>query len=427
MSEQATVATLDGVRRMTSAQDVLEHVRSDTDLAVSMANGEPVELLDALEDAVDADERTGLHVHQMHPLAARRSIRGELGDGMRHVSYFLSGANRRYVGAGVDYVPANFSEVPQMIRERSGRLLVLATVAERDGTLHWGTNGEYVAALVRDGIPAIVEVNRRMPVAGAPLRAARVLAALEVDRPMEHVPPAVPTAVDATIAGLVAERIPDGSTLQIGIGAIPDMVLAMLAGRTDLRIHTELLTDGAVALDRAGALAISAADPAVATFALGTDVLYDWMDGNPAVSIRPVDEVNRPRVVAAQPRMASICATTEVDLYGQCASATVGGRWYSGSGGQLDFMRGVHLAPDGQGFMVLRSTLKDGTSRIKPALTPGSAVTTGIHFVDKVVTEHGVAELAGASLAQRARRLIAVAAPEHREELGHAAQAQRLI
>lgn len=427
MTDHGTVATLDGVRRLGAPQDVLEHVTDGTDLAVSMANGEPIALLDALEDAVAAEGRTGLRVHQMHPLMVRPSIRGELGAGMRHVSYFLSGANRAYVGAGVDYVPANFSEVPQLIRDRSERLLVLATVAERDGVLHWGTNGEYVAALVRDGAEAVVEVNTEMPVAGAPLPADRVLAALEVRRPLAQVPPAVPTDLDATIAGLVAERIPDGSTLQIGIGAIPDMVLAMLADRRGLRVHTELLTDGAVELDRAGALAILASDPAVATFALGTQLLYDWMDANPAVSIRPVDEVNRPRIISAQPRMASICATTEVDLYGQCASATVGGRWYSGSGGQLDFMRGVHMARDGQGFMVLRATLKDGTSRIKPTLTPGSAVTTGIHFVDKVVTEHGVAELAGATLEQRARRMIAVAAPEHREALEQAAQAQRLI
>jgi acyl-CoA hydrolase len=363
----------------------------------------------------------------MHPLVVRPSIRGELGEGMRHVSYFLSGANRAFLGHGVEYVPSNFSEVPRMILDRCPDVIVLATVAEREGVLHWGTNGEYVAALVRDGAKAIVEVNRQMPVAGAPLPAGQILAALEVDRPQAMVPSAAPSAVDREIAIRVAERIPDGSTLQIGIGAIPDMVLAMLAERRGLRIHTELLTDGAVALDRAGALAITAADPAVATFALGTELLYEWMDGNPAVSVRPVDEVNRPRVIAAQPKMTSICATTEVDLYGQCASATVGGKWYSGSGGQLDFMRGVHMAADGQGFMVLRSTLKNGASRIKPTLTPGSAVTTGIHFVDKVVTEHGVAELEGASLEQRARRLVAIAAPEHREELERAAREQGLI
>jgi acyl-CoA hydrolase len=346
---------------------------------------------------------------------------------MRHTSYFLSGANRAHVGTGVDYVPANFSEVPEIIRRRSGRLLVLATVAQRDGHLYWGTNGEYVAALVRDGAEAIVEVNDRMPVAGAPLPADRVLAALHVSRPLAQVPPAPAGPIDEQIAELVAERIPDRSTLQIGIGAIPDMVLKNLASRRGLRIHTELLTDGVVALDEAGALAHTAADPAVATFTLGTDRLYSWMHDNPRVAIRPVDEVNRPRIIAAQPKMVSICATTEVDLYGQCASATVGGRWYSGSGGQLDFMRGVNMAPDGQGFIVLRSTLKDGSSRIKPTLAPFSAVTTGMHFVDKVVTEHGVAELAGRSLGERARALTAIAAPEHRHELTAAARAQGLL
>jgi acyl-CoA hydrolase len=140
-----------------------------------------------------------------------------------------------------------------------------------------------------------------------------------------------------------------------------------------------------------------------------------------------VDEVNEPARIASQPRMVSICATTEVDLYGQCASATVSGRWYSGSGGQLDFMRGVHMAEDGTGFMVLRSTLRDGSSRIKPTLAPFSAVTTGVHFVDKVVTEFGVAELADRSLAERARALIAIAAPEHRDELTFQARAHHLL
>jgi acyl-CoA hydrolase len=241
----------------------------------------------------------------MHPAKTRRSMTGELDGRLNHTSYFLSGPDRPTVGRGVNYVPANFSEVPGIISRRSHRPLVLATVAESDGRLYWGTNAEYVAALVRDGIPAVLEVNAQMPV----------------------------------------------------------------------------------------------------------------LPSCPAVVLEPVDEVNAPRRIAAQPLMVSICATTEVDLYGQCASATVGGCWYSGSGGQLEFMRGVHLAPDGQGFMVLRSTLRDGSSRIKPTLTPFSAVTTGVHFVDKVVTEHGIAELDGRSLSERARALIGIAAPEHRDEL----------
>jgi acyl-CoA hydrolase len=125
--------------------------------------------------------------------------------------------------------------------------------------------------------------------------------------------------------------------------------------------------------------------------------------------------------------MTAVCATTEVDLYGQCVSGTVGGRWYSGAGGQLDFMRGVHAAPGGQGFMVLRSTLKDGSSRIKLSLSPLSAVTTGIDLADKIVTEHGVAELEGRSLSERARSMIAIAAPEHREKLRFEAHQAALL
>ncbi len=234
-------------------------------------------------------------------------------------------------------------------------------------------------------------------------------------------PPAIPDERDEAIASRIVERIPDRATLQVGIGGIPNAVLASLHGHTALGIHTELLADGIMDLVEAGVATGTSKrlrpNKVVTTFAMGTRKLYDWMDGNSAVELLPVDEVNDPRIVAAEPRFVSINATTEVDLYGQCASETIAGRYWSSSGGQADFARGAMYSEDGQAFVVLHSTTRKGRSRIRVALTPGSVVTTLKNTVDNVVTEHGIAELRGVSLAERARRLIAVAAPEHRDGL----------
>jgi acyl-CoA hydrolase len=425
----ATTLTSARWQQLDEPRDALAYVTNGMDLIAASANGEPVELLDAIVAGAAAEERRGLTVHQMHPAGPRPSMTGELKGLIDHTSYFLAGADRTQVGKGVEFVPANFSEVPAIIAGRVKDPLVLATVAEHDGQLYWGTNGEYTAALIRDGFPAVLEANAQMPyLPSCPILEGNILAVVPTDRPL-HTAHGKPASVeDERIAEYVAERIPDGSTLQIGIGAVPDLVCRALAGRrSNLRVYTELLSDGLADLIDSGSTAVSELDPAIATFALGTERLYDFMDGNPAIQILPVDDVNAPRHIAAQPLMVSICATTEVDLYGQCASATVAGRWYSGSGGQLDFMRGVHLAADGQGFMVLRSKLKDGSSRIKPTLAPFSAVTTGVHFVDKVVTEYGVAEMHGRSLSERARNLIAIAAPEHREQLSFEARRAHLL
>jgi acyl-CoA hydrolase len=414
-----------------TAREILaEHVHDGADLVAGLANGGPPALLDALDELAAEGRFEDVTVHQMHPLERRPYMTGAYGERLRHVSYFLAAADRGLVRRGVEYVPTNFSEVPRVIQRRTRDPLVLAQVGrDEQGDLAWGTSAEYCAALVRDGAPLVAEVNARMPVAGGTPRIPErcVLAAIEVDRPLHSQEPPLPLEPDRVIASLVAERIPQHATLQIGIGAIPDLVLVELAGHRGLRIHTELLTDGIATLATTDAVANHPDDPALGTFALGSDVLHEWLDGNPAVALRPVDEVNDPLVVARQPRVQSIVATTEIDLYGQCASETVGGRYYSGSGGQLDFMRGVHRAPDGQGFVVCRSRLRDGSSRISSVLSPGSVVTTGVHFVDMVVTEHGVAELRDRSLTERARALIAIAAPEHRDALTDDALARGLL
>jgi acyl-CoA hydrolase len=254
------------------------------------------------------------------------------------------------------------------------------------------------------------------------VHASQIAGWTRVDRPLVEVPPARPGPVERAIAEHVAERIPDGATIQAGIGAIPNALLERLRDHRDLGVHTELLSDGLIDLVDRGVVTGTRkrlrTGKIVGTFALGTGALYRFLDQNPAVDMLPVDYVNDPRIIAQEETFVSINATTEVDLVGQCASETVAGRYWSSSGGQADFARGAMFSPHGQGFVVLPSTAAGGTvSRIRPVLTPGSMVTTIKNTVDQVVTEYGVAPMRGRSISQRARSLIAIAHPRFRDEL----------
>jgi acyl-CoA hydrolase len=405
---------------------VLDHVGPGTDVIVPLANGEPVGLIDVLDQAAGNGMLDDVTVHQMHALVDRPYLDGRYGEGLSHVSYFLSHVTRpHYHSGGIDLVPAHFSEVPIILRHNCDRPLILAAASppDRHGYFSLGTNADYVAPFLGRW-PVFLEANEQMPrtFGHNSIHISQVLGWTQCDRPLIEVPPAEPDRFDHAIAELIAERIPDRATIQAGIGSIPNAVLSALSGHKDLGVHTELLSDGFIDLVESGVVTgvykTRRPNQLLATFALGTQRLYDFMHENTAVALLPVDFVNDPRVIAQEPRMVSINATTEVDLLGQCASETIGGRYWSGSGGQADFARGAMFSEGGQGFIVLRSTTRDGaTTRIVPRLTRGSVVTTIKNTVDKVVTEWGVAELRGRSLGDRTRNLIAVAHPDFRDQL----------
>jgi acyl-CoA hydrolase len=409
--------------RATTADAVVGHVTRGADVIVAMANGEPPGLLDALERHNEALD--GVRIHQMHALHPRPSIEGAYGDRLRHVSYFLSPVTRPAYWAGrCDLVPNHFSEMPHLLRTATKCSIVLAAASppDRHGYFSLGTNADYVAPLIGK-VPFFLEVNPRMPRTQGlnQLHVSQVLGFSERDAPLVEVSPAQPDARDCVIAEHIVERIVDGATLQIGIGAIPNAVLASLTGHRDLGIHTELLSDGVVDLVEQGVVTGTRKtlrpNKVVSTFALGTQRLYDWMHENSALELLPVDYVNNPRTVAREHNLVSINATTEVDLFGQCASETMAGRYWSSSGGQADFARGAMYSQGGQAFIVLHSTTSDGRSRIRTTLSPGSVVTTLKNTVDHVVTEYGIAKLRGRSIAERARALVSIAHPDHRDAL----------
>jgi acyl-CoA hydrolase len=414
-------------------ESLLDHLEPGMTVIVPLANGEPPGLVDVMErEAAHLDRVT---VHQMHALRDRPYLHGAHRGRLDHVSYFLSGITRPAFAAGqIDVVPCHFSEVPTLLRRRPGPKLVVAacSLPDRHGYVSLGTNADYVASFI-GSVPFFVEANARMPrTFGRNQLHLRQLAGWTVtDQPLVEVPPAAPDEIDARIARFVVDRIPDGATLQFGIGRIPDAIASFLVDHHDLGIHTELLSDGVIELIERGVVTGSRKrrrpGKVVTTFCLGTQRLYDFLDENPVVELLPVDWVNDPRVIATEPTFVSINATTEVDLLGQCASETIGGQYWSGSGGQADFARGAMFAPDGHGYIVLRSATSSGRSRIVSNLTPGSVVTTVKNTVDHVVTEHGIASMRGRTMRERARALIAIADPSARDDLTRAATERGLL
>jgi acyl-CoA hydrolase len=412
-------------------EDVLDHIGPRADIILPLANGEPVSLLDAVE--AHADRLDGVRVHQMHALHDRPYLHGAFGDRLRHVSYFLSHVTRPCFHAGtIDLVPNNFSEMRDLLRDHTNDPLVLAAASplDRHGYFSLGLNADYVSSFIGRA-RFFLEANAQQPrtFGRNQVHISQVLGWVEVDRPLVEAAPPPQRDLDDRLAALVAERIPDGATLQTGIGGIPNAILRALTGHRDLGVHTELISDGVMQLVEQGVVTGVAKQlnrtKTVGTFALGTTRLYEFLDENPAFELWPVRYVNDPRVIAQEAGFVSINSTIAVDLLGQCASETVNGRYYSSSGGQADFARGAMYSRGGQGFVVLHSTAKDGTiSKIVPQLAAGDVVTTLKNTVDKVVTEWGVAELRGRSVRQRATALITIAHPDHRDHL--AFEAKRL-
>ncbi len=415
-----------------SADAVVQHVRPHGHVIVPLANGEPVALLDAIEHAAAVGHIEGVTVHQMHALRDRPYLHGEYGDRLRHVSYFLSHITRPCFKDGtVDLVPNHFSEVFSHMNRRANDPLVIAAAAPPDqhGYFSLGVSADYTSSFIGRA-RFFLEVNERMPrtFGRNQIHVSQVEGWIRNDHPLAEVPPPAMDADDHTIAAFVADRIPDGACLQTGIGAIPNAIMSALAHHRDLGVHTELLSDGLVDLVELGVVngvrKLHNRTKVVGTFALGTQRLYDFLHENTAIELWSARYVNDPRLLSRERNFVSINATLSVDFLGQCASETLGGHYYSSSGGQVDFARGAMYSEGGQGFIVLHSTAAHGTvSRIVPQLSTGEVVTNSKNTVDKVVTEYGVAELRSKTIRERTAALIAVAHPDHRDHLTSEAKA----
>lgn len=421
-------------RKLCPARAAADLVRPDDIIAVPIATGQPAAFLAALGERTDWTNLTIFGGLLIEPYSVLQH------PGVRCISGFYGPVERalKDAGARIDYLPSDFLGWERYARRARPRVVATA-VAPMDERgffsfgLHAGATFAAVLAAARDAERvAVVEVVRDMPhvfglgqYGAHRIHVSDVDCVIESDRSAFVLPAGEASAADAAIARHVEGLIDDGSTLQIGIGAIPNGVAQLLAAgrKGDFGIHTEMFVDGIMQLHAAGKVSNHKGmfdGFSIATFAAGSAALYRWMDRNPEVRMLPVGEVNDPAIIRRNRRMVSINGAMAIDLSGQVMADTIGARQYSGVGGHELFVIGAHDCPDGKSVICLRSTALAGGQRVSTIvhqLPPGTPITTPRHHVQYVVTEHGIADLGMLSAGERARALIAIAHPDFRAAL----------
>jgi 4-hydroxybutyrate CoA-transferase len=346
----------------------------------------------------------------------------------RHNSLFVGPADREAIAEGrSDYVPVHLSEIPALFKKGTLPLdvaLIQVSRPDEHGFMSYGVECVASKAAAENAKIVVAQVNEQMPrtLGDVFIHVSRVHKVVECADPLLTLTPEPSTEVEQRIASYVAAMIDDGMTLQLGIGGIPDAVIAQLEGKKDIGIHTEMFSDGILRAIEKGIVTNARKTlhqgKVIATFVLGTEQLYDFVDNNPVLELHPCDYTNHPFVVAQNERMVAINSAIEIDLTGQVCSDSIGSKIYSGFGGQVDFIRGAAYSKGGLPIIAIPSSAKKETmSRIVPQLKPAAGVVTSRADVHYVVTEYGVASLHGKNLRQRAEALIAVAHPNFRSEL----------
>jgi itaconate CoA-transferase len=419
--------------KLVTAAAAVSQIPAGSDVAMGMAVAEPPALLSALAARVQDGSLDALKLWYFHSLshAAETVLRYELLDRVRPHCMFLSKIERALIRRGdeegrqpIEFVPTAFSDSSRLLTEHVAVDTFVTTVSpmDRHGWFTFGTSNDYGTSVARSARRLVVEVNANMPrvFGDSLLHISEVDALVENDVPLPEISEAEISEEDRIIATTVAAMIEDGACLQMGIGSLPNAVCAMLEGRRDLGIHTELMTPALARLIECGAVTnrrkTTYPGRSVFTFAMGDRAFYDFLDNNPSMHSAPVQVVNDPRHISKNGGVVSVNATLQVDLSGACNSEHVLGRQYSGSGGQLDFVRGASASKDGKSIIACRSTAKGGTvSRIVAKLD--GPVTTPRNDTQMVVTEYGAVDLRGKSLRERATALISIAHPSFRDSL----------
>ena len=380
--------------KLTDAAELASRVESGWLIGMDNAISQPRDFINAVCDRAKNGELSGVWVQTMldsYPYAFYEddSLNGKVNG----ISWFSSAGSRKAVNGGwADFVPGYYRDMPGHIRASWDYDAVAISVSPMDshGYFSLSCTSSYAEALLDKTKRVFLEINRQLPraVRGTQIHISRVDALYEADYTLPVLPPAKLDETSNVIGGYIAELIPDGACIQLGIGAV---------NNSKKQIHRYR---------------------SVTTFAFGSQRIYDYVNDNPAIEILPVDYVNDPAVICRNDNMISINAALEVDLWGQVCAESIGTKHVSGSGGQVDYVRGACQSKGGKSFIAFPSTAKGGTiSKIAPILTPGAIVTTSKNDVDYIVTEFGVAHLRGESLASRAKQLIAIAHPNFRDEL----------
>lgn len=421
--------------RTVAAAQSLAAVTRGSRVFVGSGCAEPVLLVSALAAREDVADVEVLHIMTVGDAPYAKAVCDRR---FRHNAFFI-GANVRDAVAActADYTPVFLHEVPRLFRSRRLRVdvaLISTTPPDEKGYCSLGVSVDVVKAAVECANVVVAEVNPRMPrTHGAGfLHVDDIDFFVLNDAPLLELAVPEPDEASRRIGALCASLVPDGATLQLGIGEIPNSVATALRGKRDLGLHSEMLSENVIDLVESGVLTCRRKTlhpgKAVTTFCMGTRRLYDYVDDNPFFEFLPTEFVNDPVVIAKNDGMVSINSALQVDLTGQVCADSIGAQFYSGIGGQVDFIRGAARSRGGRSIIALPSTAKGGrVSRIVPTLTEGAGVVTTRADVDTVVTEYGIAELKGRTVRERALALVSVAHPDFRKDLLAAARQRHFV
>lgn len=417
-----------------SAAEAVKQIRSGDRVFVQGQAATPAALLDAM--VARAGELRDVETVHIHLEGSAPHAQPAVSHAFRPNALFVGANLRAAVAEGrADYTPIFLSEIPRLFRQRVLPLdvaMVHVSPPDAHGFVSLGTSVDTTVAAVESAKRVIAQVNRRMPrtLGDGAVHISRFAAMVEVDQPLFEHAASAGSPVEDAIGRRVAELVEDGATLQMGIGAIPDAVLRSLTAHRRLGVHTEMFSDGLLPLIERGVvtneLKARQVGRTVASFVVGTRRLYDFVHDNRVVELRDCSYVNDTAIIRRHPKVTAINSAIEVDITGQVVADSIGEKIFSGVGGQMDFIRGATLSEGGKAIIALPSVTSRGESRISALMRPGGGVVTTRAHVRYVVTEHGVADLYAKSLSQRARALVAIAAPEHREALERAARQRNL-
>ncbi|MBO9541362.1 acetyl-CoA hydrolase/transferase family protein [bacterium] len=425
----------DWKQRAVTPEEAIAHVRSGMNVFLHGAAASPLPLEEALCERRDLSDVKLYHLHKGGPAPFADPAHV---DRFRSYSLFAGANVRTAIDEGrADFVPIFLSDIPWLFESRQVPLdvaVVQLSYPDAHGYCTLGTSVDAAKAAVASARIVVAEINRRMPRThgNSFVHLSEVDAFILTDRPLvAHEPPAI-GPVERAIGERIAAAITDGSTLQLGIGGIPDAVLAALKDKHELGIHTEMFSDGVVDLVEAGVITnrFKAVHPGrlVTSFVNGTQRLFDFVDDNPSVEFHPCDYTNDTALIRRHEKMVAINSAIEIDLTGQVCADSMGTRIYSGIGGQMDFIRGAALSRGGMPIIALPSTARKGTvSRIAATLKPGAGVVTTRGHVHWVATEYGMVNLHGLSLRERGEALVSIAHPDFRPELYATLKERRLF